>query len=41
MENLDDTRGYFTFINKLGSSVIDHVLASEGLINNILDLRLG
>lgn len=29
-----DTRGDFTFINKLDSSVIDYALAYEGLINN-------
>jgi hypothetical protein len=41
MENLYDARRYFTFINKVGSSVTDYALASEGLINNILDLGLG
>jgi hypothetical protein len=38
---LDDTRGEFTFINKLGSSVIDCALPSEGIINNILYFKTG
>jgi hypothetical protein len=32
-----DKKGEFTFINKLVSSVTDYALATDGIINNILD----
>jgi hypothetical protein len=35
-----DTRGDFTFINKLGSGAIDYALAYEGIINKILDFNI-
>jgi len=31
----------FTFIKELSSSVLDYALASEGIINNILDFNIG
>jgi hypothetical protein len=36
-----DTREEITFISKFGSYVIDNTLASEGVINNILDFKTG
>lgn len=34
-------RGFFTFIKELSSNVLDYALASEGIINNILDFNIG
>lgn len=39
MENLDDSRRKFTLINKLGNSVSDYALASESIIDNILEFQ--
>jgi hypothetical protein len=36
-----ETRGEFTFVNKLGSSVIDYALTAESVVNNILDFKIG
>jgi hypothetical protein len=36
-----DAVGEFTFINQLGRSVVDYVLVSEGLIGNLIDVRIG
>jgi hypothetical protein len=39
MENLDDSRRKFTLINKLGNSVSNYALASESIIDNILEFQ--
>jgi hypothetical protein len=36
-----DTEGEFTFVNQLGSSVIDYALASDGIICNVIDFKVG
>jgi exonuclease III len=36
-----DAGGEFTFVNQLGSSVIDYVLASDGIICNVMDFKVG
>jgi len=36
---VDDTRRKFTLINKLGNSVTDYTLASESIIDNILEFQ--
>jgi len=41
MENLDDSRGKFPPINKLGNSVTDYRLPSQSIIHNILEFQTG
>jgi hypothetical protein len=36
-----DSRGEFTFISQAGKSVIDYAVASEGLINNLVGVKIG
>jgi hypothetical protein len=40
MENMNLTGGEFTFVNQLGSSVIDNALASDGIICNVIDFKV-
>jgi hypothetical protein len=35
-----DTVGEFTFVNQLGSRVIDNALASDGIICNVIDFKV-
>jgi hypothetical protein len=42
MGNLDLIQeGIFAFIKELSSNVLDYALASEGIINNVLDFNIG
>jgi hypothetical protein len=36
-----DTKGEFTFVNRLGKRVIDYALVSENILGNVLDFRVG
>jgi hypothetical protein len=36
-----DTKGEYTFISQAGKSVIDYAVVSEGLINNLVEFRIG
>jgi hypothetical protein len=38
---LDDSRGTFSPINKLGNSVTDYRLPSQSIIHNILEFQTG
>jgi hypothetical protein len=36
-----DTKGEYTFINQAGKSVIDYAVVSEGLINKLVEFKIG
>jgi exonuclease III len=36
-----DTNGEYTFINQAGKSVIDYAVVSEGLINKLVEFKIG
>jgi hypothetical protein len=41
MGNTEPIESKYTFINKVGKSVISYVFVSEGILSNLVDFRIG